>query len=290
MGTPRITVGIDGSSHADAALDWAMIDAARKGAALEVVRAWSYATAIAPEGFMVPAVIGDPEADAKEALEHSVEDALARTNVRPKPVRTMTAKGDPAQVLTDAARDSDRLVVGFRGHGAMGRVLLGSVSTRCVEMASVPVTVVPSHATGLGPIVVGLDGSASSFAALRFAVEEARCTNAALRLVHAFDPPSHFELGVSDLEVYAGELLERMVASVVSEADQASMTIDFVATTGHPGNVLEEEALSASQLIVGFSGDGVLHRFLGSVSRRCVHRAICPTTVIKAPEDEAGSE
>lgn len=60
----------------------------------------------------------------------------------PDKVQTEIAYGHPAQVLVDATRDADLLVVGHRGHGAFTGMLLGSVSMYCVTNAACPVVVV----------------------------------------------------------------------------------------------------------------------------------------------------
>ncbi|GIH95791.1 universal stress protein [Planobispora siamensis] len=60
-------------------------------------------------------------------------------------VRPVVAHGHPAQVLLPYARRADLLVSGSRGHGALSRLTLGSVSTYCAEHARCPVMVVKEH-------------------------------------------------------------------------------------------------------------------------------------------------
>jgi nucleotide-binding universal stress UspA family protein len=62
------------------------------------------------------------------------------------PVETSTVEGHAAPVLLDAASDADLLVVGSLGHGRFSGMLMGSVSTHCVEHANCPVVVVRGEA------------------------------------------------------------------------------------------------------------------------------------------------
>lgn len=61
---------------------------------------------------------------------------------QPVEVRRRLVPGNPADVLIDAARGAELLVVGSRGHGTFARALLGSVSERCAMHAPCPVVIV----------------------------------------------------------------------------------------------------------------------------------------------------
>lgn len=56
-------------------------------------------------------------------------------------------QGDPAPALGEAGRDLDLLVLGSRGYGPFGRVLLGGVSLALVRMAPCPLLIVPRGAS-----------------------------------------------------------------------------------------------------------------------------------------------
>lgn len=64
----------------------------------------------------------------------------------PPALAVETLPGRPAEVLVGLAREADELVVGHRGRGPFGSVMLGSVSLECVLHAPCPVTVVPEPA------------------------------------------------------------------------------------------------------------------------------------------------
>jgi nucleotide-binding universal stress UspA family protein len=131
----RIAVAYDGTPEAKAALRRAEAIAVLSNATIEIL------TVVAPPVAM-PGVVGyapidppDPGKILNEAV-HSVDDKLAATARR--------LDGPPASTLAEACVDgTDLLVVGSRGYGPVMRVLLGSVSTQLVHMATCPVLAVP---------------------------------------------------------------------------------------------------------------------------------------------------
>jgi nucleotide-binding universal stress UspA family protein len=137
----RVVVGVDGSDTAVRALGEAAAAARARGAALDIVSAWSFpalAMLPGPEDVPTPAQL---EGAASKVIDDAVSEvgpeALAGVEVRRKVVQ-----GHPAEVLVNAAHGADLLVVGSRGVGGFRGMLLGSVSTHCVHHADVPVLVV----------------------------------------------------------------------------------------------------------------------------------------------------
>jgi nucleotide-binding universal stress UspA family protein len=59
------------------------------------------------------------------------------------PVTSELVQGQPADVLCEAAKDADLLVVGSRGLGGFRGLLLGSVSQQCAHHAPCPVVITP---------------------------------------------------------------------------------------------------------------------------------------------------
>jgi nucleotide-binding universal stress UspA family protein len=136
-----VIVGVDGSEGADAALRFAVAEAALRQVGLHVISAWQVpATPVA--GGMVPAVaLGDFEDAAEEAVEHAVAEA-ARLSPDVECAGAVV-HGSPADALVDAAGPDDLVVVGSRGRGSVAGLLLGSVSRQVVHDARCPVVVVP---------------------------------------------------------------------------------------------------------------------------------------------------
>lgn len=140
----RITVGVDGSEDSRAALRWAVEEARLRGWPLHVVFAWGdLGVRIARESGWAKAVTVELERAAAEEL---VSKFVAEDLAEPLQVGAVidTLPGDAAQVLLDASRQSDVLVVGRRGSGGFIGLGLGSVSDKCSRHASCPVVVVPA--------------------------------------------------------------------------------------------------------------------------------------------------
>jgi nucleotide-binding universal stress UspA family protein len=138
---PLIVVGIDGSQGSEDALCWAAKQAQLTGVELRAVTAWQSPSSY---GYYVDYSDADAAADAEKTLEQVISKSLG---IPPSvPVTSSAVKGQPAEVLIDACRAGDLLVVGSRGRGVFAGMLLGSVSQHCVQHAVCPVVVVRSPA------------------------------------------------------------------------------------------------------------------------------------------------
>jgi nucleotide-binding universal stress UspA family protein len=138
-----ILVGVDGSDSARSALDFAVREAALRGARLRIVSAWEIPPAIYGGGF----VTGIDEATLdgfREDAETIVREALAEAERLQPSVQCegRTPEGQPAEVILQEARDASLIVVGNRGRGGFASLLLGSVSQQVVHHAPCPVVVV----------------------------------------------------------------------------------------------------------------------------------------------------
>jgi nucleotide-binding universal stress UspA family protein len=140
-----ILVGHDGSECAQHALRWAGELARRSGLDLHVLRAWSMTSAPRPAswspGYVPP--MDDWAGAVYEELNKHVTAARLDPSVR---VTCHVVHRSPAKGLIETAAGADLLVVGARGRGGFGGLLLGSVSDQCVHHAPCPVTVVRTGA------------------------------------------------------------------------------------------------------------------------------------------------
>ena len=144
----RFVVGVDGSSEAAGALEWAIALARRDGAEVIAV------LAIAPPTYLDYAVgYGTPI--TPPVLDHAWRSEIKRRFeelwTRPLdgagvPYRRLLADGRPAEVLAAVAdrEEASLIVVGRRGIGGAAEMLAGSVSSELVHRSHRPVAIVPT--------------------------------------------------------------------------------------------------------------------------------------------------
>jgi nucleotide-binding universal stress UspA family protein len=134
-----LTVGVDGSECAAAALHWAAAEARLRGARLRAVHAWNIPTMA--YGYVPPVSLDDDLGRAAaDGLDRWLE--AAASDLEGIEVERLTVEGSASTVLTEAAGDAELLVVGSRGLGGFRELLLGSVSHQCAQRAPCPVVIV----------------------------------------------------------------------------------------------------------------------------------------------------
>jgi len=149
-----------------------------------------------------------------------------------------------------------------------------------------------------GPrLVVAVDGSAGSKAAVRFALEDAVRRGVPVVAVIAFRVPElrgdYTPIGGAAEERRLRETLRSQgVDKVRAVVDEAALglpgprpDVQVVAALGSPADVLVRESHDADLLVVGSRGHGGFHSMLlGSTSIQCATHATCPVTVVHSPE------
>jgi nucleotide-binding universal stress UspA family protein len=140
---PGIVVGVDGSGHSQRALEWAMKEAATRGVPLTVMTVHQLIRGY--YGGMVE-YPDDPvlAEKAHQLVQAEVEETLDKLGAqRPGTVTVRTVSGSVVEELVKAGKDADMLVVGSRGAGGFGRLVMGSVSSLVLHHATCPVVVIP---------------------------------------------------------------------------------------------------------------------------------------------------
>jgi len=141
-----------------------------------------------------------------------------------------------------------------------------------------------------GRIVVGVDGSSSSKAALAWAVDQARLTGASVEAVIAWHYPvvvggiPFAPMGVVDSPDYAEFAMKVLSDAIAATVDpDEPVKVSLVVRAGNAAQALLEAARGADLLVVGSRGHGgFTEALLGSVSQACVHHARCPVVIIRA--------
>jgi len=145
------------------------------------------------------------------------------------------------------------------------------------------------------PIVVGVDGSAASLAALRWAAAEAAVHGAPLVAVRVHDPRNrqrapYAQTHLPDVDDHGGAAA---IAQLIGET--AEQPVDQVIEIGVPSEVLVRHAASARMLVLGHAEhlrhhDGEPFRsgpVLGAIARACVAGATCAVVVVPIPERQS---
>jgi len=140
---PGILVGIDGSAHSQAALEWAAKEAAIRHTSLNVLTVHQ---AVASGWGGTTLYEGDEELTikARDAAQALTDKVLSGLQARPESVTVTAVHGIPAEEILNAGADAAMIVVSSRGGGGFARMLLGSVSATVAEHAKVPVMILPA--------------------------------------------------------------------------------------------------------------------------------------------------
>ena len=142
-----IVVGVDGSENALDALRWAAEEARFRGCPLKVVGTFS--TPIMSTGYEVAAPDpSDLRAASGTMLDAAIDTVRLEGGLDGVDVTSEVLEGHAGERLIALSADADLLVVGSRGHGGFMGLLLGSVTTYCVNHARCPVVVVRHGGTG----------------------------------------------------------------------------------------------------------------------------------------------
>jgi nucleotide-binding universal stress UspA family protein len=311
----KVFIAYDGSAAADTAIDGLR----RAGLPANGVEALVMSVG---EVWLPPPASDNDESFAvddlpglKESREHAAqvmqqaEEAAERGAKRVQQicaewrVAAEAHNGSPAFELLNRAEEwkADLIVVGSQGHTALSRFVLGSVSQKILTEALTSVHVGRAHAgTGTSGerIVIGVDGSEGSRAAVQAAARRKWTPGSELRIVVADDalkgspilmliPPIRDY--VDDVRADEWTRSEQMALEAAQELraglDNENITVSSVVETGDPKRVLVQHAkeFGADCIFTGATGFSTrLERLiLGSVSAAVAARADCSVEVVR---------
>lgn len=296
----KIVVGFTGESASRRAVDWAVERAVARKQSIELLSV--VAGPVGPSAVIglasVPGAIGAPgitgESLILEAATTETENLLAIEAARIArdglTVTTRLEVGDPVSVLVDAADEAELLVIGSDYRGPGEGPARGSHGIRIVADAKNPVVVVPDFDVvgERSGVVVGVDGSPVSEAAIAFAAAEADRLGEPLTAVIVWTPisaprkalmvsPQDYRDG---MEQMAREALSISLAGLRSR--YAGIQIEEAVAEGYPAGVINVLGESARLIVVGSRGRGAVRRFLlGSISHDVLQRLATVTAVVR---------
>jgi nucleotide-binding universal stress UspA family protein len=276
-----IVVGVDGSPSAIHAARWAAAEAARlvlvhSSPPLPVHSSQEFGAAIRDQG------------------RHWLATAEASAKVVAPQVETSTelVTGGAAEQLVGRSASAELVVLGSRGLGGFTGLLVGSIAVAVSTHALCPVVVVreaqpQADRADDSPVVVGVDGSAASDAALRFAFDTAARRGAPVLAVRAWrddlvDATRLTVLIAASVEAIESDerrLLAEQVAACAEEFP--GVPVRQLLSRDGPASALIAQSASAQLVVVGTRGRGGFRGLLlGSTSQSLIYHAECPVAVI----------
>ena len=287
--TDRIVVGIEGSACARDAAWWAAAEAERHAASLVLL----YTYVLPPVGFSgynpyPPNVVDDLRAEGCAVLADT-ESELRRTHPDLQ-ITTRMMYGDPKKVLARASAGATLTVVGAHGRNRVG-MALGSVAGHLAHANPAPVAVIrPGTHQASGPVVVGVDGSTSSDAALTFALRTAAVREASLIAVHCWQGPAVEGLPLrydgTDATTSAAMQLQRTVLEdrlLRACEEYPTVGVELVLIDDRPTPALLRYTENAQLMVVGSRGHNPLSEMmLGSTGQALITRSAAPVVVVPA--------
>ncbi len=272
----RIVVGVSGTERDRAAMQWAADRAASTGAQLEIVHVVDDDWGSQDPGLTAEAV------GAAEKQIHDLADRI-RADQAGISVHAVALVGSPVYTLCDHADGAELLVVGAVAHGSA--VTDGVRAARMAQYATCSVAIIPSP--GEDPaygIVVGVDGSPLSLAAVRFAAQEADRLGEPLTAVRAWQPPWFWGAASGRWPLTPSASEELVLAETLAgiAEDYPDLTVERSMPVARPADALIAAAAGARMLVVGSHGRGAVGRaWFGSVSEELTLTLPCAVAVIR---------
>ncbi|MFE0516154.1 universal stress protein [Streptomyces sp. NPDC058964] len=294
-----IIVGLDGSPESRAAAEWAAREAQLRDLPLKIVHIWEPV----PEPMAQAPLLGtETHQHWTERISREAADGIALRH----PGVTVTGEhvgGRPGEVLTDAAKTAELLVLGSRGLGGIGGFMVGSVGLSVVAHAERPVVLVraleqaadehamdpagiPSAAAPSRPVVLGLDIEHPDATLIEFAFDAAERRATALRVVHGWNPPPYYAYGTPASPVLH-EALALSDSAALTDAlrpwrqKHPGVKVVEESRYGSPAVQLVEASREASLVVVGRRiRRSPLGAHIGHVTHAVLHHSAAPVAVV----------
>jgi nucleotide-binding universal stress UspA family protein len=280
---PDVLVGYDGSAEGERALRWGVQEARLRRRRLTICHAWDWPY---PEPPIDPAMIGIVQRMAEHVLDKGVR--IAQRQAPGLEVDKRLVKGPVAGAILHEAVDTELIVIGVHGTGESTESPVGPAVFQVPAHALCPVVVHRSTEPDRRRVVIGVDGSRPSDAALAFGFEEAALRGWEVQAIYgARKPPPEGDIDpvaytdVDDVRRCAGNTLERAVSPWREKYPRVSASTLLMLES--PRQALLQAAEQAGLLVVGDRGTGGLPGLrLGSVALTMLQHGHCSVVITQA--------
>ncbi len=281
----RVLLAVDGSEHSHQAAE-----AVRK---LSSVRSLTVLHVIdlprLSYPMLGPAVAKDFAMTVEQAIREEGEHVLKRTmshlSYHAAPVNKRLEEGTPAELILSVAQEeqTDLIIVGARGVGAVQELVLGSVSHRVLTHAPCPVLIINSPLQEVRNILLPVQGPEDIEGARQVLAKRPFHGQAKVTVFTVVPlPRSILRAGVSAPEgkiKQALESAETFIDKVVGDLKKCPYPVAGLVGMGAPAEAILEQATETKPdlIMMGVHHPSAVFRFLlGSVSHSVLHRASCP--------------
>ncbi|MCS0603113.1 universal stress protein [Streptomyces sp. LP11] len=285
-----VVVGVDGSASALDAVETAAHEAELRGTGLRLVHAFGWPPAHPPHA-------GPPWYPGSAGMRELVDGTLAAAEERARAAAPGTALtrevtvGAPLTVLEIESRAAALLVVGSRGLGGFGSLLLGSTAVHLAAYGRCPVLVARGRPNPDGPVLLAVDGSPAGAAAVEFAFAAAELHRAPLVALHVWntwsepahdgpDSPLDVVVNLDRLREEERRTLDETVLPFQALRPGVAVERRLVRSRIRPA--LIDASREARLTVTGARGrGGFTGLLLGSVSQALLHHAHGPVAVVR---------
>ncbi|MEU8238988.1 universal stress protein [Actinoplanes missouriensis] len=286
MLTPAVVAATDGTQPGTAAVRWAAREADHRRLPLRVVHVldWNWSVERYDYG-------GDRFAVARQLAAAVARDAARQAgDLAPAvDISVSVPLGPVTARLLDLAAGAALMVVGNRGRGGLGSLMLGSVGQRLATHAHCPVVVVRGRTEAAqGPVAAGVDDTGTADAVLDAAFAAAAHRRTDLLVVRSYLPSLALPLGripaervpAPDQEAAERERLAQQVAPW--EAKYPEVPVETLLSRDSAAAMLIEVSHGTQLIVVGSHDHGqIAGPLLGSTGLNVLHHADCPVLVMR---------
>jgi nucleotide-binding universal stress UspA family protein len=283
-----VLVCVDGSAASDAAVAWATREAILRQLPVTLFHAVQPVVVGWPVGQLYADVPEWQQENGQHVIDQARKTLMSGLGgSEPPEIRTEMVYSGVVPALIEASKDAWMVVAGSQGMGALGRLLLGSVTTALLHYAHCPVAVIHSGEDVVpdpgAPVLVGIDGSPASEAATTLAFDEASRRGVGLVALHVWSDVGVFPiLGMDwhEREAEGQEILAERLAGW--QERYPDLHVERKLFCDKPSHWIIQESERAQLVVVGSRGRGGFPgMLLGSVSSAVAQAARVPVIVVR---------